>query len=505
MDGGKDAALIGNNQVAAASNVTMRGALVMTRNPLQSLVWEDLTGGKFTGRFQGAMFYEAESGTSGFILCVGGRLFRFQFGYPNTMVEITPRISIVTTADFSVPGVGSNVTVDVTTESPFTVGEFIYIDTGHYQVVDVLLDQITVEYFGGAAHATAPKGSGVQDNDHNQIIFYQTLPADQDSVFIFQAENYAIVLAGQQKTIIYDGANARQSGVKELPPAVLGLYAWGRIWLTLNDRRTFIASDIVYGPSGTAQNGFRDSIIKVTENDFLNEGGLFGVPNNAGPITSMFALATQDTSLGIGPILIGTTNSIISCNAPVDRTTWKNLTYPIQTISLLDEGPQGPLAVSSVNGDAWYRGLSAIRSFIVARRDINVWGNTPVSREVSPVLDLDSKDLLPHASMMYFDNRLYCTVAPYVNVNGVAHRGLVVVNYDLVSDLRQKLPAAWEGVVSGLQFLQIVKGRVNNTERGFAFALNGTSIEIWEFMTDGNYDKYVTEIPDPEPDVPISS
>ena len=230
----------------------------------------------------------------------------------------------------------------------------------------------------------------------------------------------------------------------------------------------------------------------MTENDFLNEGGVFGVPNNAGPITSMFALATQDTSLGIGNILIGTTNSVISCNAPPDRTTWKNLTYPIQTISLLDEGPQGPWAVTSVNGDAWYRGASAIRSFIVARRDINVWGNTPVSREVSPILDKDSKALLPHASNVYFDNRLFTTVAPYLTQYGTAHRGLVVINYDTVSDLRQKQPAAWEGTFSGLQFLQVLKGRLDNIERGFTFALDGANVELWEIKTEGTYDLYNT-------------
>ena len=492
MDGGKDASLIAPNQVAALSNFSNRGSLLTTRNPLESVQWTDLTGGRFTGRFQGSMFYEAESGTSGFILAVGGKLFRIQFGYPNTLTEITPKVSIVTTTPFAVPAPASNVTVDVTTESPFTVGETVFIDSGQYTVVALFSGQIELNYIGGAAHGTAPQGSPVLDSTNNQVFAYETLPENQDMVFMFQAENYAIILGGQQKTIIYDGATARQAGINELPPAVFGLYAWGRIWLTLNDRRTFIAGDIVYGPSGTPQNGFRDAILKVTENTFLNEGGVFGVPNNAGPITSMFALATQDTSLGIGNILIGTTNSVISCNAPPDRTTWKNLTYPIQTISLLDEGPQGPWAVTSVNGDAWYRGASAIRSFIVARRDINVWGNTPVSREVSPVLDNDSKQLLFHASNVYFDNRLYTTVSPYINQNGIAHQGLVVINYDTVSDLRQKQPAAWEGTFSGLQFLQVLKGRVDEVERGFAFALNNGLVELWEIMTMGTYDQYNT-------------
>lgn len=490
MDGGKDASLIGANQVASSCNLTMRGAFAKTRNPFANLLLDDQTNGRFTGRFQGAMFYAAESGTSGAILSVGGKLFRIQIGLTNVLTEITPKLSITVLNDFSVPAPASNVTVDVTSETPFTIGETIFIDSGQYIVVSLILNQIVVEYIGGAANPTAPKGSAVLDSNQTQVFQYQPNPANKDFIYMFQAENYAIILGGQNKTIIYDGASARQAGINELPPAVFGLYAWGRIWLTLNDLRRFIAGDIVYGPSGTPQNGFRDAILKVTENDFLNEGGAFSVPNNAGPITSMFPLATQDTSLGIGPILIGTTNSIISCNAPVDRTTWKNLTYPIQTISLLDYGPQGPWAVCSINGDAWYRALNGFRSFIVARRDMAQWGNTPVSREVSPITDLDSVSFLPHASLIYFDNRMYSTANPLLTPYGIAHRGMVTINYDLVSDLRQKLPAAWEGAYSGLQVLQFIKGNIGTPERGFCFVLNNSTVELWELKTEGYYDQF---------------
>ncbi len=480
MDGGKDAALIALNQVASACNVTMRGAQVKTRPPFSNVLFDDQTGGRFNGRFQGSMFYTAESGNSGFILSVSGKLFRFQFGTPNTLVEITPKLSLVTTADFAVPGVGINVTADVTSETVLTPGLTVVIDSGQYLVISQLLKQVVIQYLGGAANATVPQGSAILDLTGAQIFEYQTNPANADFIFMFQAENYAIILGGQNRTIIYDGATSRQAGIGELPPAVFGLYAWGRIWLTLNDRRRFIAGDIVYGPSGTAQNGFRDAILKVTENDFLNEGGAFSVPNNAGLITSMFAATVPDTSLGIGPILIGTTNSVVSCNAPVDRTTWKNLTYPIQTISLLDYGPIGPWSFATVNADVWYRALNQIRSFLVARRDMNMLGPSPVSREVTPILDLDSKELLEHCSAIYFDNRLLMTVNPYLTQYGTPHRGLVVINYDLVSDLRQKANPAWEGAYSGL----------NKQERAFAFALNQSSIEIWEFNTTGSYDKY---------------
>lgn len=493
MDGGRDASLIDLNQAAASVNFTFRDSYAQTRPPLTNLPlhYESAVCKQRANlRFQGALFYEAESGSSGFIYSVSGRLFRIQLGLTNEVTEITPKLVVVTTLNFTVPAPTFTVVVAVTSESPFTVGQTLYIDSGQYTVSSKAANQLTLVYVGGAANPVVLAGTAILDSSHAQIIQYYTNDPNVNLIDIRQAENYALVFGGQHSTVIYDGSTARLAGPGELPPGLFGLYAWGRVWVALNDRRTFIAGDLIYGPSGTVGLSFRDSILKVTENDFLNEGGTFNVPNNAGPMTSMFTLATQDTSLGIGPILVGTTNSVISVNAPVDRTTWKNLQYPIQTISLIDYGPTGPRAGTGVNGDQWYRALDAIRSFIVARRDINVWGNTPVSHEVSPILDGDSTDLLYYASAVLFDNKLFTTVSPYYTDHGVAHRGLAVINFDEVSSLRGKTMPAWEGAVTGAQVLQVLKGRIDGIERGFMFVLCDGRIELWEILKEGDYDMY---------------
>lgn len=499
MDGGRSASLIQDNQCAMAGNVTFRGAFPKTRPPYENLLLtfdSDLTESRFTGIFQGSVFYEAEFGSSGFVVSVGGKLFRIQLGQQNIVSEITPTLIIVTTAAFTVPALNNNVTVDVNSETLFEVGDIIFIDSGQYQVQNKSTDQILVEYQGGAANATASAGNQVLDASSASIIEYQANPSNFDFVHLFQAENYIIILAGQHKPIIYDGARARQANVDEVPPGVIGIYVWGRIWVTLPNRRSFVAGDIVYGPSGTAQNGLRDAILKFTENDFLSEGGAFTVPFNAGPITAMQALATQDTSLGVGNLLVGTTNMVFSVNTPIDRTTWKNLQYPIQTVSLLDYGPRGPRSTISVNGDMWYRSEDGARSFIVARRNIDVTGNTPMSREVSPILDVDTEDLLFFGSAVLFNNKGFSTVSPYRTDAGVAHRGFTTINLDMLSNLRGKLPPAWEGVQSGLNAFQILKGRVEGEERGFVFALgdDGSTIELWELLKDdqGFYDTFRT-------------
>lgn len=500
VDSGISPSLIARNQVASACNYSFRDAFIKTRPPWINLPLEfvnDAVESRFSGKFQGSVFYQSRFGTSGFVVSRGGKLFLITLGITNVVSEITPTLVIVTTEDFTVPAPAGSVVVFVNSETELEVGDNIIIDSGSYTITNRATGEITVTYNGGAANATAEAGSSILTAGGDPIIEFQTNPGFLDFVHLFVAENYVIVLAEQQKPVIYDGFSARRAGIGEIPSGVLGVYGWGRIWITLNDRKSFVAGDIVRGPSGTAPLDYVDSILKFTENDFLNEGGAFGVPFNAGLITSMNFLNTQDTSLGIGVLLIGTTNMVFSVNAPVDRTTWKNLEYPIQTVSLLDYGPQGPRSTISINGDMWYRSVDGIRSFIVARRDINVWGNTPMSREIDPVLNFDTENLLFYGSSVLFDNKFFITVSPYQGDIGMAHRGLECINFDLISNLRGKSSPAWEGIKSGVNIFQVLKGTIHNTERMFAFVNSeDDDVELWEMKPETNsgyYDQF-TEI-----------
>lgn len=495
MNGGLSPSLIAANQYALGVNLTARGGKIKTRPPWANWILvfvDDATEARCVGRFQGGIFYRSDFGENQFLFSRGGRLFKISLGAQNVISEITPRFAIVTTADFTVPLVGAQVTVFVNSEALLTVGTNIIIDSGTYTVDNRSAGQILVTYNGLAANIVAVAGNAVLDSGGSQFIQYDENPSFYSMNFMFLAEKYALVMSGQNNTLIYDGSTVRRAVPGEIPPGVFGIYLWGRIWVTLNDRNSFVAGDLVYSSSGTASENFIDAILKVTENDFLNEGGNFTVPKNAGPISSMDALATQDTSLGIGNLLVGTTSMVFSVNTPVDRTTWKNLTFPIQTISSLDSGPEGPRSVVNVNGDMWYRSKDGIRSFIVATRYLGSWGSTPQSREVQPILDDDTKELLIYGSGMFLNNRLYQTVSPADTENGIVHRGVVSINFDLISSLSNRTSPAWDGLFTGLDILQVLTGRIDEKLRGFAFALNGDALELWEFLEDGTYDLYNT-------------
>lgn len=492
VSSGRAPSLIPPNQAANAVNATFRGDYVRTRPPYRNWAYtfaDATVQANWRGIFQGEKWYDGEAGTSGWVIARGGRLFFLP--WPSlALSEITPKVTTVVSADFTVPGVGGYVNVAVNTVYGLPLNLAVVIDGGFYSTNSPGSNPVPFQYFGAAAHATVTAGTTINDQAGAPIAEVKVLPDNYDFVYLFQAENYLIACRNQFNTVIFDGSSSREAGPEEIPPCVLGTYGWGRIWVALTDRRSFVAGDIVRGPSGTAANNGRDAVLKFTENTFLNEGGAFVVPFVAGPITAMNFLAAPDTSLGQGVLAVGTPRMVFSVNAPVDRTAWKALQYPIQTIALLKYGPKGPRNTVAVNGDLWHRSQDGFRSFTIARRAFGSPGNTPVSLEVDEILDKDAAELLFYGSGMNFDNRLLQTVSPLRTAGGVIHKGLVSVNFDLLSSLGEKQPPAWEGVWSGLDILQMDTAEIGEDERGFMFVLGANDLELWEVLTEGEQDEF---------------
>ncbi len=310
------------------------------------------------------------------------------------------------------------------------------------------------------------------------------------------AENYWILQNNEDLPLIFNGSAAVRSNqaLSQVPVGNVMCYAQGRLSVALPDRISFRVGDLVFGSSGTVANQYRDAMLYFTENNFLNEAGdlqarVFGAPSNFGYITAMFAAAQPDTQLGQGPLMVGQQYQVFTIQLPFDRTTWKNLTQPQQTTTPI-LGPLGQSSTIQVNTDIWYRAIDGIRSYIMAQRGINSGpGMTPMSSEIGDILDADTTDLLENGSAVLFDNRLLMTVSPVNSPYGVWHRGLAVIDFNLVSTLRGKTAPAWEGIWTGLRILKIVKGMVNKRERCFIYALDpNNNIVLYELSKTALYD-----------------
>lgn len=311
--------------------------------------------------------------------------------------------------------------------------------------------------------------------------------------WMVQAENFVVIQDGFSKPLIFNGTNLRRATDDEIKCGRVMAYVNGRIWYALPNGFSFRATDIVYG------DGTRASVLKETENTFLNEGGDFAVPSDSGGITAMAIPGNPDTSLGQGPLLIFTPRYVFSVNAPVDRDVWKNLNYPIQAISLLTSGALGSRSAITVNGDVFYRAVDGVRSFIIARRSFNDWGNTPISNEVLNVTDNDQTSLLWASSAVVFDNRLLMTSQPRFDSEGVVHKSLLALDFDLITSLRKKFPPAWAGIWTGLDVLQVLKTENAYGDRCFAIARGSDdTIQIWEITKSDKFDTNLSETPKKE-------
>jgi hypothetical protein len=278
------------------------------------------------------------------------------------------------------------------------------------------------------------------------------------------------------------------SSVPELPAGRMGTYGMGRNWMSLVDGQSYIASDIVGGTSGSQAYVFRDSVLKITENDYLAGGGVFRIPGTAGDIRAMIFTATLDSSLGQGALQVFTPTKVFSCNAPVDRLTWQDLTNPIQTQSLVRNGALGHYSTINVNSDTMFRSLDGWRSLILARREFATWPNTPISNEMERIINLDDTTLLGYGSAINFDNRVIYTASPVASPQGVFHQSSLVINNDPLSGMRQKVPSAYDGMWTGLNVLQYMSGLFSGKERAFAFTYNTVSLklELYEVLPLGS-------------------
>jgi hypothetical protein len=311
-----------------------------------------------------------------------------------------------------------------------------------------------------------------------------------EQAWLAQGQDFLVINDGESRPLSFNGATVTRLPVGTwLPVGKQIHYVNGRFIVALPDGRSYIAGDLVYSRvSGTPAYNFRDSILRTTENASILAGQPFAIPLDAGAITSLFSVAIPDTSLGQGPLQVGTTGGVFSVDLPLDATLWTTTQQPSQVVSLPNGGPTGFYSTVTVNGDAWYRGGDGLRSFVTARRDFNTWVQTPLSQELARVLPYDTPQLLQWSSALNFGNRLLCTCSPYkVSDRGIVHRGLVALDFNNISSITARSQPAYDGVWTGLPILQLVKGKFNGVERCFAFALDSdNAITLYELGVDGS-------------------
>lgn len=332
--------------------------------------------------------------------------------------------------------------------------------------------------------------------------------------YFCQGERFLIIQAGDNVTLplIWDGTTLRRSkgitnkgvapgtpGVNEIPAATAMVYYQGRLWYA--QQRTVSAGDIVGGPSGTAAYQFRDAILNVTENPLVVGGDGFTVPSNAGNIRGLSFLATLDTTLGQGNLLIGTRKSIYSLYVPITRADWIAAGVndaPLMTVVQRDNGWVNDRSIVAYNGDLYAQSLEpAVRSVLAALRYFQQSGNTAISSDETRILQFVNRGLMHFSSGAAFDYRLLQATLPRQLPQGVVHDGIMALDFTPISTFKPNQPPAWEGAYSGVPWLQLLEMDFGGRQRCFGLMVSqvDSSIQCWELTDDQQFedgDKRVT-------------
>ena len=301
-------------------------------------------------------------------------------------------------------------------------------------------------------------------------------------VWMAQAEDWLLASDGLSAVLQFNGATVTLANpaLKQTPAGQAMCYSMGRFWVARG--RYYIGSDLMPGTSDAPT---------FTENDVINLGGSFAVPQQGGDIVGFHTVANLDTSLGQGGLAVFTRNTVHILNVPFDRTLWKNLTnVPLQSVALLKYGATSQNSICAVNSDLFYRSKDGLRSLQIARRDFGNWGNLPISTELQLVISLDDRFLLDRASATLFDNRYLFTVRPtWVPDHGVCHQGLGVIDFAFISGLTKRTSPVYDGIWTGARILQVVSGEVDGVDHCWAYVLNPVNqVELWELTTSDLFD-----------------
>ena len=326
--------------------------------------------------------------------------------------------------------------------------------------------------------------SSLADLGPQAAVLAPTLPLFWDGKYLWRSRG------------IISANNTPNGGIfpyNEIPAATAMCYYQGHLWYAQG--RTYSAGDTVYNQSsGSVNYNYADSVLRVTENPLATGGDGFTVPTQAGNITAIGFAANLNTTLGQGALYMFTNKQIYTLAVPVNRSAWISATannQPLQTLAQEKWGATSDRCLVAVNGDIFYQSLEpAIRSLVISLRYFSQWGNVPISRNMNRVLEFNDRGKMQFATGCLFQNRLYQGLLPVATPVGVAFQAVAALDFDIVSVFQNQitgnvLPPAWEGILEGLDILQLFSDTFGGLERCFAMVHSRVddSIALWE-LTD---------------------
>lgn len=301
--------------------------------------------------------------------------------------------------------------------------------------------------------------------------------ANRPEAWMCETDGSFLVQDGESDCIIYDGSAARRAVAanNEVPLGRQMAYGNGRLWLVTKSGRQIVAGNIV-------TDAFQSELL-FTETGYLTGGGAFYFKK---PLTGLAFLPSNNTNSGFGSLACFGDDYVNTLRAEITaRDLWAQIPA-FEAVVLPSVGACGQSSIVAVNQDLYFRDKNAqIWSLRSAISDAQGPGNSPISREVSRIVDFETLKQVAYSSGIYFNNRLLWTASPYYNYLGApTFLNLVSLDVAPTATMRGKANPAYDGQYDGLQLNRVFSGQINGTNRAFAIStdLDGEN-RLWELVT----------------------
>lgn len=286
-----------------------------------------------------------------------------------------------------------------------------------------------------------------------------------------------VIQDGQSDAIIYDGNTARRSdpAANEVPLGRQMAYGNGRFWVAIAGNQ-LVAGDIV--------TDVFQSELMFTENTYLFGGGSLSFPTNIRGLQ----FSPMANTMEQGPLVVFGQAFTKTVRADItNRDLWSQI--PAFVISSLRNiGACGQKSITPVNQDLYWRDDDgAIRSLSSALASQSDPAATPLSGEVTRIVNFEAHRKLATSSSTYFDNRLLTLGSPFINPKGgISFKHIISLDFAPISTMRAKAPPAYDGAWSGAHFTQLVTGKFGGRERCFGISSDSDgNNRLWEIFKKG--------------------
>lgn len=328
-----------------------------------------------------------------------------------------------------------------------------------------------------------------------------------------QAGRFVVIFDYPNFPVIIEGLTARRADPAkfEVPVSVGGAYNQNRLFI-YNAGNDLTAGDPT-GSLATPDAPITFEEVELPAAPFV--GQIFELPTDKRDNITAFAfLQLNDTSTGIGPLLVATANQIFSYQSQLPRTQWEVNQFGSMFVD--NAGIVGSRAWTNVNSDIFF--LSAdgqVRTASMSRQEQGKWSRIPLSREVQNWLKYNDKTLAKYSVMAYFNNKIFISANPYRTnaldtqrqpVFDFAFGGFVVLGLENISVLgknssltlgHEYATPEWDGLWTGVRPMDIIQ----NNNRCFIISKDDdVRNEIYELDptstvdTDGADIRYATAI-----------